>query len=479
MADHGLDSLVLQLKKYYEFGYRVMRRWWIMAIATIVAMSASIGIALTLTRIYESRTLISWKEGVNQNRIFSQEESQQNREENWLESRIEQMVSSHTLLWKIAKDFDLYPKERRALAPEVILELLRKSIKFDTVGTDSFWFSFEYKDPAKAQQVAARLAAIFIEQNVGDRIKAALATQAFMESEVHKAKVQVNAIENDLAQFVSEHPEFQIDPATGLPRGDMGGQRSTTARPQYMSVRNPELREALKRKGQLEAQLQLMLNPQSDTRITQAKQELATAQQALASRRRRYTDQHPDVQRAIQYVKQMQVQLQSVISASRATTGNPNSIKEKIAEVDSIIARLSKTQVKVPTEKVKQKSVPQSKITNSALAEKQWYQLTRDREIFKAKYDQLQERLTKAKVAASMEKKRSETQFIIVDPANFPAKPLRPSRSKIAMAGTAFGGLVGFALAALLVLLDPRIYNEEDLRKVCDLPILAQIPKEK
>ncbi len=117
-------------------------------------------------------------------------------------------------------------------------------------------------------------------------------------------------------------------------------------------------------------------------------------------------------------------------------------------------------------------------LTGTAIAEKKWYQLTRDREITKAKYDQLYERLTKVRVNASLEKQRAETQYTIVDPANFPQKPVRPSRSKLVIAGTFLGLLLGFALAALLVILDPRIYNEDDLRKACDLPVLAQIPKE-
>jgi uncharacterized protein involved in exopolysaccharide biosynthesis len=483
MADEGLGSLVLQVKKYIEFARRLLRRWWLVAIFTVVGIGGSVGVALMMTRIYESRTLIQWKESLNQSRVFSSEETQQ-QQENWLQPRIEQLVSSRTRLWKLAQDIDLYSAERKALAPEVLLDLLRKSIKFDTVGSDSFWISFEYKDPQKAQQGAARLAHEFIEQNVGDRLRAALATQTFMETETNKVRQALVKIEGELAQFVSDHPEFQIDPATGMPRALTGG-RTGTAPPgaaQYAGVRNPELRRALTQKGQLEARLQLLMSPQSDARLQQARQDTQNAQRMLSAKRQQYTDQHPDVQRLQRYVAQQIANLRNLESSSRtSSTAQGQAIRDQIAALDETIRRLSAQRATPRPDAPKATPKAEGTLTGTAAtaaAEKQWYQLTRDREITKAKYDQLYERLTKVKVNASLEKQRAETQYTIVDPANFPQKPIRPSRSKLVIAGTFLGLLLGFALAALLVILDPRIYNEDDLRKACDLPILAQIPKE-
>jgi len=475
MAEEGLGNVVVQVRKYIEFARRLLRRWWVVVLFTLLGVGGSVAVAFMMTRIYESRTLITWKESVNQNRIFAQEDGGA-REENWLQPRIEQMVSSHTRLWKMAQDLDLYPKERKFLAPEVVLEFLRKAITYATVGSDSFWIAFEYSDPYKAQQGAERLAREFIDQNVGDRLRAATVTQSFMESEVGKVKAALDIIENDLAQFVSDHPEFQVDPATGLPRGNMG--RTPSGASQYASVGNPELRRALTRKGQLEAQLQLALNPQPDARLVQAKQDLAMAQRRLQTLRQKYTDQHPDVQRARNYLVQMQSGLQNIMQATKVNPAGAQRIRDEIAELDRTIQRLSRTRrAEAPVAK-KEVAPSEEGLTQVARLEKRWYQLTRDREINKGKYDQLFEKLTKAKVTASLEKKRAETQFTIVDPANLPTKPVKPSRTKLVIAGSLLGLLLGLALAALLVILDPRIYNEDDLRRACDLPILAQIPKE-
>jgi polysaccharide biosynthesis transport protein len=477
MAEEGLGSLVNQVRKYVEFARRMLRRWWIVAICSVIGIGISVGMAMTMTRIYESRTLIAWKEGA---RIFTSSDEGGAPQENWLQQRVQQMVSSHTRLLKIANEYDLYPGERGVVPPEIILEYLRKAVKFDTVGSDTFWISFEYKDPRKAQAVAARLAKEFIDQAVGEKLGTALVTQSFMEGEVAKAKVQMDSLENELATFVSEHPEFQTDPVTGLPRG-LPRATPGVVGPSYVNVRNPELRKALARKGQLQAQLQLAQNPQGDARVNQAKADLLAAQRALATKRRQYTDQHPDVQRAHAYVRQLQAQLQSALDAGKAAAVPPARILSELDELERTIARLSKPVAAVRKQEPQPKAASQPSETHlsaRAQLEKRWYQLMRDREVNKAKYDQLQERLTKAKMTASLEKKKAETQFTIVDPASFPHKPLRPSRSKMVMAGTALSVLLGLAIAALLVLLDPRIYNEDDLRKACELPVLAQIPKE-
>jgi uncharacterized protein involved in exopolysaccharide biosynthesis len=482
MAEEGLSSLVNQVRKYTEFSRRLLRRWWVIGLITGLGMGGSVAVALTLTHIYESRTLIAWKEGVAQSRIFTGDDSD-TRQENWLQPRIEQMVSSHTRLWKLAQELGLFEKERKSLAPEVVLELLRKSIKFDTVGSDSFWIAFEYPDPLKAQATTERLAREFIAQNVGDKVKIATLTQSFMEAEVNKVKTTLDGIEGQLAQFVADHPEFQIDLATGLPRGNMGRRPTSAASAaRYASVRNPELRKALARKGQLEAQIQLATNPQGDARVNQARQDLANAQRMLLTKRRQYTDQHPDVQRARGYLLQMQMQLKQAEGDSKVSGGSVQRLRDELAELDHTIARLSRVQAPkveggTPTPKPKVEDSGNG-LSETAKTEKRWYQLNRDREINKGRFDQLYERLTKARVTAALETKRAETQFTVVDPANLPGKPIRPSRSKLVMAGTALGFLLGLGLAALLVILDPRIYNEDDLRRVCDLPILAQIPKE-
>jgi succinoglycan biosynthesis transport protein ExoP len=431
--------------------------------------AASVATALMMTRYYESRTLIAYKEAVNKDRVFSGEEHQ--RAQNWLRTQLDETFSSHTLRMKIINDLDLFPGERESMPPEVLLEEFSRKVAYDLVGSDTFWISFEYKDPRKAQQGAARLAEEFVHKQVGDKLYVAQATLTFMEKEVTKAKGEMDKIESDMAEFVSEHPQYQIDPTTGLPRGTMAG---TSTGQSYASVSNPELRRALARKGQLEAKLQLMLNPQGNTKVVEARQLFERAKTRLLALRRQYTDRHPDVQRARAYARQMQQQLNMTMQSHKGNSGQVAAVREEIESLDRSISRLSRRQRPRSPEPDR----PKRQLSHKAEMEKRFYQLSRDREVAKAKYEQLQTQLLRSKVSSNLERKQAETQFIIVDKANLPRKPSRPSRTKLALAGTALGMMLGLGLAVLLVIFDPRIYSEDDLRKACDLPVLAQIPRD-
>lgn len=499
MSEEKTLSLVQQIRNYTEFGRRLSKRWWIITISVVMFMAGSVTVALLATRTYQSRTLIAYKENVQENRLFHSEDR---REENWMQSRLEQLLSSHTLLWQIASEYDLYPKERKIVPPEIILDNLRKAIVFEPVGQDALSIAFEYQSQALAQKVAARLADEYINQYVEEKVSASLVTNSFVDEEVKKLKKQLEEIEAELSQFIEEHPQFKIDPLTGQPVGAIGGRGRTTViigagasaptlktssgQPSNtLNVKNPELLAALKRKGKAEIEMQMLTQAAaSDPRLQQAKQEVANAQQALAEKRRQYTDQHPDVQRALAYSQQTEQQLRALTKSTlAANNANALRLKIEISELDQKIATLSAaehsaTRAKQSTKKNAAAGSPApAKASPAAALEAKFHQLMREREVNKAKYDELSSQSMRSRVAANLDKNQAKQQLYVIDAANYPMKPLRPQRTKLVLVGTALGLMLGLALAALLVIIDPRIYTEDDLQKVCTLPILAQISK--
>lgn len=64
----------------------------------------------------------------------------------------------------------------------------------------------------------------------------------------------------------------------------------------------------------------------------------------------------------------------------------------------------------------------------------------------------------------------------IIDTALLPVKPIKPKRKLIVMVGFIFGMILGIALAFLLEFLDDDIKEEEDIRKLTDIPLLGSIP---
>jgi uncharacterized protein involved in exopolysaccharide biosynthesis len=248
-----------------------------------------------------------------------------------------------------------------------------------------------------------------------------------------------------------------------------------------MRADTPELRLALRQKGQLEAQLRLAESGQADPALTSLSQQVTAARRALVIKRQRYTEAHPDVQAAKAYLEQVQGQLRSAQADRRSRAAAAQQLREQLGALDRRIAELTRSprsprEPRAAVRKTGGRRQAGTRLSSSAQLEKRWYELTRDRTVQKARLDLLQERLIKARMAADLEKQRALTQFEIIDPPNLPQKPRRPSRTKLAVGGTLLGFLLGLCLAGLMVILDQRVYSREDVSRACDVPVLAMVP---
>ncbi len=225
------------------------------------------------------------------------------------------------------------------------------------------------------------------------------------------------------------------------------------------------------------------LNPRGNQSLARAESDVASARRTLAALKRKYTERHPDVKRAMQYVKQVQMQVVAAKDAQSLKKGNMGSIRKRLAELDSKISRLShprsKSGKKAPSPKPSASLDPvKARIAEAAKLEQRWYDLDGERQVARSKNEQIQTQLQRSKLATGIERKQAEKEYAIIDEASFPGKPIRPSRKKIVMAGSALALMLGLGLASLLVIFDPRIYNADDLRKATNLPVLAQISRE-
>src|SRR5262249_52427407 len=86
-----------------------------------------------------------------------------------------QQIMSRARLDEIIQEFSLYPRQRPTMIMEDIVEMMRsKDVKIGLRGgggTDAgaFAISYESDNPRTAMQVAERLAALFVRENIEDR----------------------------------------------------------------------------------------------------------------------------------------------------------------------------------------------------------------------------------------------------------------------------------------------------------------------
>ena len=81
-----------------------------------------------------------------------------------------------------------------------------------------------------------------------------------------------------------------------------------------------------------------------------------------------------------------------------------------------------------------------------------------------------------SELAENMEKKQKGEQFQILDPANFPVKPIRPNRLMIVLVGLVAGLAGGIGLALFWDNLNSSFRTSEEINAYVNVPLLATLP---
>ena len=124
-------------------------------------------------------------------------------------------VMSRTQLMGIIDDLHLFAKERQTLAPEEIVEKMRKRIDIKPLMTSdlapnrkdfsAFKISFSAADPQTAQDVTSRLTSLFIQENLKNRQDQATNTAGFLSSQLETVKQKLDEQEARLRDYKMQH----------------------------------------------------------------------------------------------------------------------------------------------------------------------------------------------------------------------------------------------------------------------------------
>src|SRR5262245_28364784 len=123
---------------------------------------------------------------------------------------ISQQIMTRSTLMQIVEKYDLYPRERRYVSNEEILDRMRRDIRVQTVSAElgrmgsraiAFKLSYDNDVPDKAQKVANELVSLYLNENVRTRRQRADEASAFLGEEAKRIARQIAEIEAKLAAF--------------------------------------------------------------------------------------------------------------------------------------------------------------------------------------------------------------------------------------------------------------------------------------
>jgi polysaccharide biosynthesis transport protein len=455
----------------------IKRRRWGLIVPVLVVFTLSVLVLLVWKPVYRSTsTILIEEQEISREYVMATVTSYADERLHTINQRI---MSSARLL-EIIKSFNLYADKRNRWTTEEIIENMRKKdIKFDTITADvvdrrtgrptaatiAFTVSYEGENPQVVQQVANVLASLYLEENIKVMGQQTAGTTKFLEEEMKSVQADLVAFEKKIAAYKEKTPralpellQFNLQSLEWVDRN-------------YDSL-NDQLRSRREKESYLQTQLATMAPDASN----QDKERLKELRIKLISLKARYSAEYPDVNKTNAEITELEKKLLSQ-GGQEAVAEKPDnpayvSLSSELASVQSEIKSL-----KQQIENLDQKRIDyRQRLEMSPRVEEGYKNLMAARNNTQLKYDDLMKKYMEAKVASGLEKGQMGERFSLIDPARLPEKPVRPNRPAFLLIGLLLGIGAGVGSASLQETSDHTAHGSEDLVKAFPFPVLAEIP---
>ncbi len=446
-----------------------------------------------------------------------------------------QQILSRPKLLEIINQFDLYAGMRKTTPMDKVLERMRKDINIKTISAETngpnqnvtiaFSIAYQGGNPDTVQKVDGALASLYLEQNLKFREAQAQTTTKFLQAELENLREHLQALGKKIAAFKEAHsgalPELyqfnmsqadrlqnnikQTDsailaaenqkiylqglmgmvdtrsPSTGSGSGSgyvSPRQRLNALQEHIADLRAqfsddyPDLQRALREKAQLEKLLK-----QQASATPRNRQKLLQLQAELAQKRGIYSDQHPEIQKLKAQIAQLQAESAKADSlktdvdlANPASVNLATQLQTTLNQIESLKKERKNLLAQVKMYHQRLEETP--KIEQTYLAMQRDYQNTG------AKYQEVMNKLLEARIGLGMEQHQKGQKFTLIDPADYPQTPIKPKRGLIIMAGVIMSAVAGLAVMIAAEVVDHSVKTPDELAwltETAPLGIIANI----
>ncbi|MBE9529480.1 MAG: hypothetical protein IME99_09610 [Proteobacteria bacterium] len=485
-------------KNFHDYLEIFLRRKWILIVPIVAGAVISGAVALNMDSYYRSSTMILIEEQqVSESYVEPTDRTPIGSRLNTLS----QQIMSRTRLEKIATDFNLYQDsssglfsrlsgradsegaKKKSVSKESVVKMMRRDIQVKILnkkrsgsGGEAFSISYVGTDPRTTQQVTGTIASLFIEENLKVREQYAEGTTEFLQSELNKAKNELEVQENTLRRFKERH------------MGSLPGQLEANLRTlDRLQLKLQSLQEVVQSSNNQLAlyERQLDLTPGSSNSSTgmPLEKELRKLELELQNLRSVYSDNYPDVIITKNRIEEISSQLAQESYYTDSMDEEYDAELDALDSADlSVMAELSSLKSKISNNLKREDDVRgeikkyEQRVEETPANEQKMANISRDYDISLQNYQSLLEKKLNARLAANLEKKQKGARFRVIDPANLPEMPYKPDKKRVLVMGILAGGGLGCGLILLLEFLNPAFRKPEDFNGVLNLPVLTTIP---
>ncbi|AGP36323.1 tyrosine-protein kinase domain-containing protein [Sorangium cellulosum] len=512
---------------------RVRMYWRGMAAMIAVGLSISLALALATKRVWRSEATILYRETIQTGRDPQSSTARAAR----LGPKLKDALIARGTLAGVIEAFGLYP-EKTARSMVEAVEEMKSHVGFRAQSSDTYVISFTHDDPRVAQQVAARLTQILIDDYRRDSLGAATMTRDFLRRELAEASAKVDEASRALATFLAKNPQFQwglndspYAPAP-QPLGPPGAPAPAAARGAPAPPRpiDPQLAALERQLARVEALLGVARSPAAapgqplppsvvDAQRARdaAAAALASAEVALAEKLSTVTPIHPDAIAAKRRVEAARSQLaaaESALGLVRAgLTGVPRGEAGELtpsrraalsAERSALLRQIAGLRARAGGGRAaaggEARRAPASGEPGRAPdaaggearrapagsdgeaeervieLETEWHRLRLDLERAREYLKAVQANERAADLSADAAENKSETELDVLDPAYLPSRPDR-GRGRVFFAGAAVTFFFALGVAGARVLLNDTLYDGGDIHALGGPALLAAMPE--
>jgi len=391
-------------------------------------------------------------------------------------------ILSRSRLSRVIDDLGLYEEESREMTREEIIARMRGQIRVEPVlpelqeeldtrnlQINTFRLYFGHDEPRMAAAVANRLANDFIEEHIRERVEISSDTQEFIEAELARLAVQIQDVEQRIAEVKSENP--------GRLPEDMGSNQRIYQRTlDNLREAQRELSEAQSDAGFYEQQAQMHGGLGGGGSAT-PEQRLQTLELRVGELKSRgFTEKHPDVVATKLEIEEVKEKISA--DASEEQEGDAvASPGQQTARAQARRAELRAASARAEIERIQQQlDEVQQRMAETPRVAEQLSALERDYEHLFQSFQSFSAKRLDAAVAANAERRQKGEKLRVLETAVAPPEPTSPNRLLIVVMGMVLGTALGGGIGVLQEATDSSFHEGRKLQGTFRIPVLAQIP---
>jgi len=389
--------------------------------------------------------------------------------------------------------------------------------------TIAFSISYQGKSPDMVQKVAGTLASSYLEQNLKIREAQAKTTTQFLEAELKELQERIRGLGEKISTFKKQHegitPELyqfnlsqaerlenevkQLDSAIRASEDRkiyLEGQLATIkpdspvmsatgervldpqARLRVLEVvmadlqskfsqDHPDIRKTRREIAELEK-----LVGQKGGSASLKRQKLTQLKAELAQKQGKYSEKHPDVKKLKNEIARLEQQQDNPVPPKQVTEPENPAYITLAAQGQAAANEIASLQRQRAGLKEKVQMYHR-RLEETPKLEQEYLALQRDYANAQSKYQEVLNKILEARISEGMEEHQKGEKFILIDPASYPEKPIKPKRWLIILAGLILSLGSGLGAVALIEHLDHSVKTADELSRLTGLPVLGTISR--